>query len=224
MEKKEKNIHINNMNNKNISERDIWSIDTIDVLEFYSSFIIYEKNTDEQIFQIILCDTNFDDMTSSDLIIPKKNTNTKYDLIAKTDLIVPIDIDDRRFINKIGQIDSKALEQIRILRDEVQGDSLKLEFEVGSPILWKNDLRYAARIEKLKILDYLASDLSTSRNYIEIETSNVLFLIEYKKKINIFDSIKRDKNFLDLAPVLEHNLVSVVPDEKNEVLKIALVA
>ena len=212
------------MNNKNISERDIWSIDTIDVLEFYSSFIIYEKNTDEQIFQIILCDTNFDDMTSSDLIIPKKNTNTKYDLIAKTDLIVPIDIDDRRFINKIGQIDSKALEQIRILRDEVQGDSLKLEFEVGSPILWKNDLRYAARIEKLKILDYLASDLSTSRNYIEIETSNVLFLIEYKKKINIFDSIKRDKNFLDLAPVLEHNLVSVVPDEKNEVLKIALVA
>ena len=224
MEKKEKNIHINYMNNKNISERDIWSIDTIDVLEFYSSFIIYEKNTDEQIFQIILCDTNFDDMTSSDLIIPKKNTNTKYDLIAKTDLIVPIDIDDRRFINKIGQIDSKALEQIRILRDEVQGDSLKLEFEVGSPILWKNDLRYAARIEKLKILDYLASDLSTSRNYIEIETSNVLFLIEYKKKINIFDSIKRDKNFLDLAPVLEHNLVSVVPDEKNEVLKIALVA
>lgn len=224
MEKKEKKIHINNMNNKNISQRDIWSIDTIDVLEFYSSFIIYEKNTDEQIFQIILCDTNFDDMTSSDIIIPKKNTNTNYDLIAKTDLIVPIDINDGRFIQKIGQIDSKSLEQIRILRDEAQGDSLKLEFEVGSPILWKNDLRYAARIEKLKIIDYLASDLSTSRNYVEIKTSNILFLIEYKNNNNIFDSIKQDKNYLDLAPVLEHNLVSVFPDEKNEVLQIALVA
>ena len=71
-----------------------------------------KKNTAEQIFQVILCDTNLDDMTSSDLIIPEKHTSNTYDLIAKTDLIIPVDITDERFIQKIGEVDSKVIQQI----------------------------------------------------------------------------------------------------------------
>ena len=97
----------------------------------------------------------------------------------------------------------------------------KLEFEVGRPILWKSDLRYAARIEKLKIVDYLASDLTNARSFVELDTSNILFMIEYKNS-KVYDSIKKDKNYLDLAPALEQNLVSVIPDEKNELLRVAL--
>ena len=211
------------MNKDLVYEGDIWSVVTTEVLDFYSSFVIYEKNTDEQIFQIILCDTNLDDMTSSDLIIPKKHSTISYDLIAKTDLIIPVDISDNRFIKKIGKVDQKAIEQIQVLRNEAKKDTLKIEFEVGSPILWKSDLRYLARIEKLKIVDYLASDLSASRGLVEIDTSNVLFMIEYKNN-KVFDSIRKDKNFIDLAPVLENELVSILPDASNEYLKIALVA
>ena len=40
------------MSKKIISEGDIWSVDTIEVLDFYSSFVIYEKNTSEQTFQV----------------------------------------------------------------------------------------------------------------------------------------------------------------------------
>tara|TARA_Y100000389_G_C17466658_1_gene526287 strand:+ start:3657 stop:4292 length:636 start_codon:yes stop_codon:yes gene_type:complete len=211
------------MDKNKISEGDIWSVDTIEVLDFYSSFVIYEKNTAEQIFQVILCDTNLDDMTSSDLIIPEKHTSNTYDLIAKTDLIIPVDITDERFIQKIGEVDSKVIQQIQILRNESKEDTLKLEFEIGKPILWKSDLRYAARIEKLKIVDYLASDLSGARSFVELDTSNVLFMIEYKNN-KIYDTIKKDKNFIDLAPALERDLVSIIPDKNNEFLKIALVA
>ena len=211
------------MSKKIISEGDIWSVDTIEVLDFYSSFVIYEKNTSEQTFQVILCDTNIDDMTSSDLIIPERHTSNSFDLIAKTDLIIPVDITDERFIQKIGEVDSKAIEQIQILRDEAKSDNLKLEFEVGRPILWKSDLRYAARIEKLKIVDYLASDLSNARSFVELDTSNILFMIEYKNN-KVYDSVKKDKNFIDIAPVLERDLISIIPDKDNEFLKIALVA
>jgi hypothetical protein len=72
-------------------------------------------------------------------------------------------------------------------------------------------------------VDYLASDLSGARSFVELDTSNVLFMIEYKNN-KIYDTIKKDKNFIDLAPALERDLVSIIPDKNNEYLKIALVA
>ena len=48
-------------------------------------------------------------------------------------------------------------------------------------------------------------------------------MIEYKNN-KVYDSVKKDKNFIDIAPVLERNLISIIPDKDNEFLKIALVA
>ena len=40
------------MSKKIISEGDIWSVDTIEVLDFYSSFVIYEKILLNKLFKL----------------------------------------------------------------------------------------------------------------------------------------------------------------------------
>ncbi len=195
---------------KNKSPGEVWSVDTSAIQDFDNLALIYEREEDDYIFQMLLCDPDTSSLTDMDIVIPKENTDTEFEMKIECDASFPMT--EENFKNYIGKIDHDALNQIKALKEGTQ--DLEIKLEVGKPILFKSDKRYFAKIDKLLVINHLAT--SALQDLLQI--NNVVFMIEHKD--NILESIKNDPNAFEMLPLLEAERARVSVEDDGRSLKL----
>ena len=195
---------------------EVWSVKTSSIAQYDSLALIYEKEENDYIFQMLLCDQDADVLTDMDIVIPKENSDLGFRLKVESDAVFPM-LEDS-FKNYIGKIDEEAMKQVKLLKNS--SELIDIELEIGEPILFKSDNRYVGKIKELSIINHLSAPVM--EKIIGIE-SNIIFIIEHKKK-NEFDSIRSHKDAEELIPLLERELARIVPHANQSSLKIELVA
>ena len=124
-----------------MKKNDLWSFKNLDSYFDPKIGLVYQEFGNNA-FEIILCSANYEHLTEEDIVIPAKESDVQYSIVAHSDMLFPILKSDSKLNKKIGKVSDFAIEQIATLRNEIKNsDNTEIKFKIGSPIFYKDQIK-----------------------------------------------------------------------------------
>lgn len=171
-----------------MKKNDLWSFKNLDSYFDPKIGLVYQEFGNNA-FEIILCSANYEHLTEEDIVIPAKESDVQYSIVAHSDMLFPILKSDSKLNKKIGKVSDFAIEQIATLRNEIKNsDNTEIKFKIGSPIFYRSDKRYYMKLTNLEFVNYY-SEKSFQKLLLDIP-DNVVPFITFKSENNLFDEMQ----------------------------------
>ena len=149
------------------------------------------KDFGNNAFEIILCSTDYDQLSEEDIVIPTEESDIEYSIVAHTDMIFPMYKSDNKLNKKIGKVSDYTLKQIELLRNDITLEKAEIKFKIGSPIFYRSDKRYYLKLTNLEFVNYY-SENSFQKLLLDIP-DNVIPFITFETGKNMFDEMQNIK-------------------------------
>ena len=171
-----------------MKKNDLWSFKNLDSYFDPKIGLVYQEFGNNA-FEIILCSANYEHLTEEDIVIPAKESDVQYSIVAHSDMLFLILKSDSKLNKKIGKVSDFAIEQIATLRNEIKNsDNTEIKFKIGSPIFYRSDKRYYMKLTNLEFVNYY-SEKSFQKFLLDIP-DNVVPFITFKSENNLFDEMQ----------------------------------
>ena len=148
------------------------------------------KDFGNNAFEIILCSTDYDQLSEEDIVIPTEESDIEYSIVAHTDMIFPMYKSDNK-LNKKFKVSDYTLKQIELLRNDITLEKAEIKFKIGSPIFYRSDKRYYLKLTNLEFVNYY-SENSFQKLLLDIP-DNVIPFITFETGKNMFDEMQNIK-------------------------------
>ena len=149
------------------------------------------KDFGNNAFEIILCSTDYDQLSEEDIVIPTEESDMEYSIVAHSDMIFPMYKSDNKLNKKIGKVSDNTLKQIGLLRNDITLEKAEIKFKIGSPIFYRSDKRYYLKLTNLEFVNYY-SENSFQKLLLDIP-DNVIPFITFETGKNMFDEMQNIK-------------------------------
>ena len=173
-----------------MKKNDIWSFKNLDTYFDPKMGLVY-KDFGNNAFEIILCSTDYDQLSEEDIVIPTEESDIEYSIVAHTDMIFPMYKSDNKLNKKIGKVSDYTLKQIELLRNDITLEKAEIKFKIGSPIFYRSDKRYYLKLTNLEFVNYY-SESSFQKLLLDIP-DNVVPFITFETGKNMFDEMQNIK-------------------------------
>ena len=173
-----------------MKKNDIWSFKNLDTYFDPKMGLVY-KDFGNNAFEIILCSTDYDQLSEEDIVIPTEESDIEYSIVAHTDMIFPMYKSDNKLNKKIGKVSDYTLKQIELLRNDITLEKAEIKFKIGSPIFYRSDKRYYLKLTNLEFVNYY-SENSFQKLLLDIP-DNVIPFITFETGKNMFDEMQNIK-------------------------------
>jgi len=173
-----------------MKKNDIWSFKNLDTYFDPKMGLVY-KDFGNNAFEIILCSTDYDQLSEEDIVIPTEESDMEYSIVAHSDMIFPMYKSDNKLNKKIGKVSDNTLKQIGLLRNDITLEKSEIKFKIGSPIFYRSDKRYYLKLTNLEFVNYY-SESSFQKLLLDIP-DNVVPFITFETGKNMFDEMQNIK-------------------------------
>ena len=181
-----------------MKHKDIWLFNKYSI--FDEKLGLVYKDFQNDAFEIILCSTDYYNLSQEDIVIPLEESDLQYSIIAHSDMIFPLLKNDKNLNKKIGTVTDTAIEQIGLIRKDIDATkNSEIRFNVGGPIFYRSDKRYYMKLDNLELVNHF-SEKAYQKLVLNIP-DNVVVLGAYRSEKSVLEGIyeSQSKDNFDLV-------------------------